>query len=143
MKHLIPALFAAVAFASCAPSTPQARIDRHPDRFAALSAKHQDLVRQGQLAPGMPPDAVLLAWGTPERSFDGSKNGKPTSRWDYAALQPVYTTNFYGGYGYGGYPYGRYYGAGFGMGPEIAYIPSRVASVWFVNGRVDGWERLQ
>jgi outer membrane protein assembly factor BamE (lipoprotein component of BamABCDE complex) len=143
MKLLIPALLAALAFASCVPSTPQARIDRNPEKFSSLSRQQQDLVRQGQLAPGMPPDAVLLAWGSPEQTFDGSKNGKRTSRWDYASLQPVYTTGFYGGYGYGRYPYGRYYGGGFAVGPEIAYIPSRVASVWFVNERVDGWERLR
>ncbi len=32
---------------------------------------------------------------------------------------------------------------GFGFGPEIAYIPYRVASVWFINNRVDSWERAR
>lgn len=34
-------------------------------------------------------------------------------------------------------------GLGFGMGPEITYIPYRVASVWFVDRKVDSWERAR
>ena len=80
--------------------------------------------------------------------FQGSKNGKTTERWDYAGSRPVTVTNFYGGYGYGYGPYGPYgrygySGLGFGMGPEIAYVPYRIASVWFVNHRVDSWERAR
>ena len=63
-------------------------------------------------------------------------------------IAPGEVTNFYGSYGYGHYPYGHrgrygYSGLGFGMGPEIAYIPYRIASVWFVNSRVDSWERAR
>jgi hypothetical protein len=32
---------------------------------------------------------------------------------------------------------------GFGIGPEIAYVPYRIASVWFVDNRVDAWERAK
>lgn len=141
MKILMSAVIAGLAFCSCAPSTPQARINRSPEKFAALSQSQKDLVAKGQVAPGMSPDAVLLAWGPPDRNFDGSKDGKRTSRWDYAGTQAVYATNVFGGYGYGGY--GRFYGAGFGLGPEIAYIPYRVGSVWFINDRVDSWERVR
>ncbi len=139
---------AALVFSSCAPSTPQARIAKSPDKFAALSKKNQDLVQQGLISRGMTPDAVELAWGVPAQRFEGSKHSKSTERWDYAGSRPVYFTNYYGGYGYGygGYgPYGRggYTGLGFGFGPEVAYVPYRVASVWFIDRRVDSWERAQ
>lgn len=146
MKAMLIALAAGLSLVSCVPSTPQARIDRNPGKFSALSQKNQTLVQQGQIARGMPPDAVFLAWGGPAGVFQGSKHGKSTERWDYAGTRPVYTTGFYGSYGYG--RYGRrgrygYSGLGFGMGPEVAYVPYRIASVWFENNSVDAWERAR
>ena len=134
--------------ASCVPSTPQTRIQQEPQKFAALSANHQALVQQGQITRGMTQDAVYLAWNHPSGVFQGSKDGKVTERWDYAGSRPVQVTNFYGSYGYGYGAYGHhghygYSGVGFGVGPEIAYIPYRIASVWFVNNRVDAWERAK
>lgn len=132
--------------AACAPSTPQTRIQKYPEKFAALGKQEQSLVEQGQIAPGMSTDAVLLAWGFPGRRFEGSKDSRMTERWDYATVVPVYSPVFpYGAYGYGCGGYGRrgYYGGGFGFGPEITYLPQRVASVWFIDRRVDSWERLR
>lgn len=159
MKKAIAALasglIVAFSLVSCAPSTPQARIQQHPQKFEALSTKHRSLVQQGLITRGMNPDAVYLAWGSPARSFKGSKKGKDTERWDYAGSRPVYGTSFYGGYGlgygygpgvYGPYsPYGRYGDPAFayGIGPEVAYVPYRLASVWFISGKVDSWERAQ
>jgi outer membrane protein assembly factor BamE (lipoprotein component of BamABCDE complex) len=155
MKKILFALSAGLLFASCVPSTPQARIQQNQQKFSALGAKHQALVQQGQLSRGMSVDAVYLAWGSPSATFQGSQGGQLTERWDYASAQPVYTSNFSMGYGYGpGYGYGRhghhgyhggygYSGMGFGFGPEIAYVPYRSASVWFVNHRVDSWERAR
>lgn len=145
MKKILIALLAGFAFSSCAPSTPQARIAKNPQVFAALPKKEQNLVAQGQLARGMSPDAVMLAWGDPEQRFEGVKDSKKTDRWDYAGSRPVYTSTFYGGYGYGRGKYGHRnsLGYGYGFGPEVTYIPYRIASVWFVNSRVDSWERLR
>lgn len=148
MKKLLPSLFAGLLLASCAPSTPQTRIQQEPQKFAALGENHRRLVEQGQVARGMSTDAVYLAWGRPSGVFQGSKAGKATERWDYAGSRPVYVTSFYGGYGYGYGPYGRYghrgySGFGYGLGPEVAYVPYRVASVWFINQRVDSWERAR
>jgi hypothetical protein len=146
MKKILTAVLAACALASCVPSTPQARIDRNPQAFQSLGRKHQDLVKQGLITRGMSPEAVTLAWGDPAQRFEGSKNSRKTERWDYRGTQAVYGTNFYGGYGYGGfgpYGYGRYSSMGFGLGPEIAYVPYRIASVWFVDDRVDSWERAR
>ena len=146
MKAILIALAAGLLFVSCAPSTPQARIQRDPGKFAALSEKHRSLVEQGKIARGMSQDAVYFAWGAPSRVFQGSKEEKATERWDYAGSRPVYTTGFYGSYGYGPYRHYGHHGYpvhGFGMGPEVAYIPYRLASVWFVNDRVDAWERAR
>jgi hypothetical protein len=145
MKKHLPALSAVLMLASCVPSTPQSRIQRNPQKFEALGANHRSLVQQGQITRGMTTDAVYLAWGAPSGIFQGSKNGKATERWDYAGSRPVYATGFYGGYGYGYGPYGRYGhpGYAYGLGPEVAYVPYRIASVWFVNRRVESWERAR
>ncbi len=146
MKKIFMALLTGIIFTSCAPSTPQARIERSPQIFAALGKKHQDLVGKGLITRGMSPEAVALAWGNPAQRFEGSKKSRQTERWDYTGSRPAYSTNFYGGYGRGGflpYGYGHYSSLGFGLGPEISSIPCRIASVWFIDQRVDSWERAQ
>ncbi len=133
--------------ASCMPTTPQSRISDNPRKFFALSAKHQMLVRQGEIASGMPRAAVELAWGEPSRRFQGATSRHASERWDYTETKPVYSNSFYGGLNsyspYGRHGRDRYSGLGFGIGPEISYQPAQVASVWFVGNRVDSWERLR
>lgn len=147
MKNLISLLIIGLVFSACAPSTPQSRIAKYPEKFSALPKKHQGLVQGGQIDRGMSPDAVMLAWGFPAQQFEGLRESRRTTRWDYTTAVPVYPpTYFYGGYGYGRYGhYSRrgYSDFGFALGPDIAYIPSRVASVWFVDQRVDAWERIR
>lgn len=146
MKIIVIAIIAGWAFTSCAPSTPQARIEKNPQAFAALSGKQQELVKQGQIARGMSPEAVTLAWGDPAQSYEGSRNGKAAERWDYTGTLPVYSTDFYYGHGFGGYGpygYGPYSGYGYGLGPDVAFVPYRIGSVWFTSGKVDSWERVQ
>ncbi|MEI8038162.1 MAG: hypothetical protein WCJ14_07205 [Verrucomicrobiota bacterium] len=157
MKKFLAAFALGLWLTACVPSTPQTRIQENPRQFSALNAKQQALIQQGQICRGMPTEAVYLAWGRPSGSFQGSQDGKATERWDYAGLHPVQTTSFYGGYGYGDfggyggygrYGYGRYgrYGGpvvGFGYGPQVAYVPYRTASVWFIDQRVDAWERAK
>lgn len=146
MKTMLSALTAAIVMVSCAPSTPQTRIQQSPQMFARLSDKHKSLVERGQITRGMEPDAVYLAWGQPSNTMMGSHKGRESERWDYTGTRPIYTTNFFGtyGYGYGGYRGHRgyrYSGLGLGMGPEVSYVPTHIASVWFVDRRVDSWER--
>lgn len=144
-------LLASLVLSACAPSTPQARIEKYPEKFAALDKREQTLVQQGQIDRGMSMDAVMLAWGFPGRRFEGSRDSKMTERWDYFGTVPVYSPPVYawGGYGYRGYGRYRGYGiygepvVGFGLGPEIDYVPYRAASVWFIDRRVDSWERLR
>jgi hypothetical protein len=147
IKKLIPILTSFILVA-CVPATPQSRIAKFPDKFAKLNKKEQSLVQQGQIAAGMPRDAVMLAWGFPSRCLEGSQNSKITERWDYSTDVPVYNFGYpYGAYGYGRVRYGpnypNYPDFGLNMTPEIAYIPSRVASVWFIEQRVDAWERVR
>ena len=146
MKATLLPLLLALVFASCAPSTPQARIDREPEKFASLSTTDQGLVQQGLIDQGMPPAAVELAWGPPDRRFEGSKNQQATARWDYTGALPVYSSSLFGSFapGYGPhYGRGRYANFGYGFGPEVIYVPSRLASVWFIDDKVDGWERAR
>lgn len=145
MKKLLSLASVALTLASCVPSTPATRIQHEPAKFAQLSQKDQTLVQQGLIARGMSPAAVELAWGRPSQLLDGSKDGKLTMRWDYMGSRPVYGSDFYGGYGYG-YGYGRYgprrYSSlDYGFGPEVSYVPYRLATVQFMGDRVDSWER--
>ena len=141
MKFLAAPLLA-LAFASCVPSTPEARITAQPAMFDSLPTRQQELVKQGRIDKGMGTDAVYLAWGRPAREYEGSEGNVATLRWDYAGSTPVYSNQVYG---YGGYRYGRYgrygYPYGYGIGQEITYVPYRRASVLFHNGRVASWER--
>ena len=147
MKLELAAALSVLVFASCAPSTPAARIAARPSMFERLPEKQKQLVERGQIDKGMSTDAVYLAWGSPSREYEGSENGISTLRWDYAGSTPVYTNSFYGGWGGGyGYGYGRYgrHGypySGYGLGSEITYVPYRRASVLFKGGRVSSWER--
>ncbi|MGJ8642843.1 MAG: hypothetical protein ACSHX9_05505 [Luteolibacter sp.] len=145
MKNLLFVVSAAVvalAFASCAPhSTPQSRIVSRTADYDSLSEKHKELVRRGEITEGMSKEAVSLAWGSPDGRVEGLRNGKEMERWDYQGTRSVVTNNFFGGYRTGfGHGY-RYSGFGGGFGPTINYVPYRKASVWFVRGRVDEWER--
>jgi hypothetical protein len=140
---IVPVLLAAIVwfFNSCAPATPEARIANNPALFDSLPAKHQELVRQGEISRGMSSAAVTLAWGNPSRRYSGMQNGSSTERWDYTGSQPVYSSQF--GYGYGGYSHGYGHYNSFGYSPEITYIPYRRATVLFKNQRVDSWEKMQ
>lgn len=126
---------------SCAQSTPQTRIQEKPQEYAKLSEKHKELVQRGDITKGMNKDAVWFAWGTPSAEIEGTKDGKFTERWDYYGQYPVTTNRFFGGYSTGGYGRGRYHGYDGAFGPEIAYQRYTRASVLFLNGRVDEWER--
>jgi hypothetical protein len=145
MRKLLLILAAGGLFASCAPSTPQTRIQQNPARFEALPASERALVESGEISRGMSREAVELSWGRPSGRFEGSRDGKITERWDYLGSRPVHSTQIYStvGIGYGRYG-GRYYPySGYGIAPEVTYLPYRRATVWFVGGRVDSWETLR
>src|SRR5439155_1743018 len=109
-------------------STVESRIADHPDIYHSLSARQQQLVANGQIAPGMPREAVYLAWGAPDQKVEGAMRPQMTETWIYVQ----YTTAYPYGYGYGyGYPYG--YG---GWGP--AFGGGGVKALLFENPIIDG-----
>lgn len=145
MKNLLLALAAGLLVVSCAPNTPQARIGKSPEKFAALNQRDRELVERGELRRGMSQDAVWLAWGSPGQTYQGTQKGKQAERWDYLGTKPVYSSWIGGGWGYSPYGYGRYGYSSLNVafGPDVTYLPYRLASVWFENQRVEAWERLR
>jgi len=148
-------------------STVESRIADHPDIYHSLSARQQQLVANGQIAPGMPREAVYLAWGAPDQKVEGAMRRQMTETWIYVQ----YTTAYPYGYGYGyGDPYGYGWGPGFGGGGVIvathrhhgrsfafigdpfydpfyySYIPPSIPypyrTVTFANGRVVSFQSL-
>jgi len=136
----------ATLFAACAPSTPQSRVEANRAAYAGLTERQQSLVSQGQIEEGMPPQAVYIAWGKPSRDYVGQDGGEATRVWEYSGSQPVYSTNYYGGYGYRSGGYGRYRRSsyyGYGVSPQVTYVPYRKATVWFIDDQVRKWERAR
>lgn len=142
-KLLFTTLAAALSLASCV-STPASRIQKNPALFNSLPPSQKTLVEAGQIAEGMSPPAVFLAWGDPSAVAEGNLNGKSATRWIYSSLQPVYTPppSFWAGPYWGG----PYWGPGF-YRPyypyynDVTYVPVDTGYVLFINGKVKSWER--
>lgn len=136
--------FSAVAMlllSSCSVSTVASRIQEQPQIYASLSPPQQALVQSGNIAEGMSPSAVYLAWGSPSSSTEGNLNGVSTTRWLYSGLEPVYNpmpSPYMGCWGYGPWrnPYHCYYPYS-----DISYVPVNMAYVLFKNGKVVSWEK--
>lgn len=153
---------AAVTLLASGCSTVESRISEHADLYHSLSARQQQLVANGQIAPGMPRDAVYLAWGTPDQRVQGAMRHQMTETWIYVH----YTSAYPYGYGYG-YPYRYGWGGGFGgvivtrrhHGRSFAFvgnpfydpfyysyippsIPYPYRTVTFANGQVVSFQSL-
>ncbi len=155
---------AAGAFLFTGCSTPESRISEHRDLYASLPTRQQQLVAQGQIAPGMSENAVWLAWGSPGQRVNGFARGQSTETWVYFGYTNAYPYGY--GYGYGGFGYGYpgFYGGGVGVFRThhghrfvvfgdpfydpfyFSYIPPSVQypdkTVTFVNGRVVAFQHL-
>lgn len=138
-------LGAAWLLAGCTTVTsPEARIAADPAVFEDLSAKHQDLARQGRVTEGMSKDAVYLAWGRPHETKESSRDGKARETWVYYGSESIPLQTVGVGIGYGDYCHGRYGGWG---GPfyDVGYHHARrdyvAAKVEFDKDRVVYWER--
>ena len=156
----------ALFFGGCA--TPESRISENRELYNNLPARQQQLVAQGQIAPGMSKSAVWLAWGGPEQKVNGFARGNATETWVYyttttAAYPYGYGYGRFGGYGPYGYGYPGFWGGTavfrthrghrfvvFGdpfYDPFFySYIPPTVQypykTVTFVNGRVVGFQHM-
>lgn len=140
MKRLFPCLVAALLAAFVAGcSTPQTRSQEKAAAFAALPARFQKAALKGEIAEGMPPDAVYVALGRPARVTTGVQKGVPQERWVYTEIEsqripvwrdvPVRAAN-------GGYVMAQRY--------ESINIDRLRASfeVIFEKGKVVGWRGL-
>ncbi len=81
-------------------STVESRIAEHPDVYHSLSARQQQLVANGQIAPGMPRAAVYLAWGSPDQRVEGAMRREMTETWiyvQYTIPYPYRTVTFANG----------------------------------------------
>lgn len=137
----------AMMLASCAATTPTARIKKFPQMYEALPAAQQELVRAGEIRKGFSEEAVLLAWGKPSQKTVGEYQGKPVRKWLYTAYETEWRNGIGMGLGFGSFNFGRhgrrYLSSYYGLGPQLDYV--RVASAWvrFMNGRVYDWERAE
>lgn len=143
MKFPIASVFAgavAMSLASCAPTTPVGRIEANPHMFDSLPMKQRDDVREGRISRGMSHDAVFLAWGRPSRVVEIMRPDGPAVRWDYTGTRPVHANQ--GSRWNDCWPYRRCRSTwpGYGLGPDVVYVPYHRASVWFINDKVDSWE---
>lgn len=133
-------------------STPQSRIERHPALFDALPAEQQTLVRAGQIAIGMPEDAVRLALGEPDRISRRTDADGVTTVWRYTdggGEQPVVGFPAYGAYGAWGRPFGLGGAGWFAPGvPGAVIVTPHVGRererlrVSLVDGRVTAIEEV-
>jgi len=136
-------ILGAMLLSSCAPATPQTRIEKNPSMYNRLPESHKSLVKQGQIKKGMHKDGVFLAWGRARAVTQGNKDGKNYERWIYTSSSPVYHhgINPYFGRGWGsrGWSRGSFYGIG--INPGVTYVQRKRASVNFNQyDKVDSWE---
>jgi len=131
------AVLAVCLLASCAASTPQSRIARHPDLFQALTPAQQDLVARGRIDRGLPRDGVMLAWGRPDRVVEWDRSGSRLERWTYLGLRPIHTYSV----GWGSWRvWDDWSNAYFFGGPSVEWVPYPVSRVDFRHGVVTDWE---
>ena len=74
---------------NCASPVSQ-RIANRPEAYQKLNEHEKQLVQKGEVGRGMTKDAVLLAWGQPDRSSTTVINGRPVEKWTYAGYVPAY-----------------------------------------------------
>lgn len=106
MRPPLPTLAVLALLLSACVATPEKRIARAPQQFAALSAEQQAQVKQGQITVGMPAAGVRLAIGEPDRVLERANSEGKTEVWQYlevfsAGPGPCFGS-FYRGY-YPGY----------------------------------------
>jgi hypothetical protein len=139
---LITALGLALLFTGCATTPPLDK--RKQERYAAytgLSQEMRAMVDMGQVAIGMPMDAVYIAWGPPSQTGTAqSSDGQTTTTWIYTGT--AWQEYRYWSHRYHPYGYGRYGHAYYPMPSlEFDYIPRSYVSaeVVFENGVVKSW----
>ena len=159
MKHrcapwvfLVAAAAVTLLLSGC--STVESRIADHPDIYHSLSPRQQQLVTNGQIAPGMPRNAVYLAWGSPDQRVEGAMRREMTETWIYVYYTSAYPYGYGGGFGFGGViATHRHHGRSFAFIGDpfydpfyYSYIPPSIPypyrTVTFANGRAVSFQSL-
>lgn len=124
---------------ACSP-TPSDRIAKNMPAYQQLPQEYQVKVARGELAKGMSPEAVLLAWGQPEQTLVGRTKGKNTERWFYTRSG----TGWALGLG-GGDFHSRDSGIGTGIGVTmpLGSRPPLAYAVLFEEGKVVSWNAVK
>ena len=125
----------AVATLSACATSPDARIERSPEAFAALSPEQQERVKQGSVGVGFDAAAVRLAIGEADRIVERETAEGQTQVWVYYAIVPGYYNNGYCG---AGFPYfnNQYY-----CRPPVPTQYEERTRVVFQDGKVISIER--
>jgi hypothetical protein len=138
LMRILSVLALGAVLAGCVAPTPQARIARRPQEFAALSPRHQSLAQTGNIERGMSMPAVWFAWGPPDRVGAWVRNGIEVERWTYLGYRPVYYQSF--GWGWGWWGPCAYDDPFWHTGYDINYVPYAARTVDFRGGKVVDWE---
>ena len=117
-------LLVVALLAGCASSTIQSRKQQRYAAYQALSPDLQALVDKGQIKTGMTPDAVFIAWGSPDQVSEGENEAGHTTTWTW---------------------YGSYLQDMQTVGWRRVYYSSSIvnyirATVLFANGTVKQWQ---
>ena len=78
----LAALVLAIGLAGCA-STPERRIQKHPEMFEGIPPDVQETVRAGRVEIGYTPDMVFLALGAPDRKVTRKTEAEEREIWIY------------------------------------------------------------
>ena len=135
-------LVVVLAFAAgCRTTSIESRRQEKSSAYASLTPEHRALVDQGQIAIGMPMDAVFIAWGKPTQVFTGQSAQGTITRWIYTGT--TWQEIRYWNYHHDG-PYRGYYGVYGTPYLDYDYIPRSytAAEVVFENGLVQSWQNI-
>jgi hypothetical protein len=126
------AAVAAVLFLGGCASTPESRIQRNPEAFAALPSAVQERVRRGAVEIGDTPEIVRLALGEPARVVQRVDARTGASEvWIFLKESPRIS------FGFGVGSYGRSSGVGLGVSTgDLAVREDEALRVEFQQGRV-------
>ena len=74
-----------IALFGCA--SPERRIKKNPELFAALPSDVQEHIRNGKVQLGFNPDAVFLALGKADRTYSRQTANQQVEVWSYEAIE--------------------------------------------------------
>lgn len=102
------------------------------------------MVRGGKITQGMSMNAVHFAWGKPATITRETRNQQETTRWDYVRSKPTFNDpDAYTSYARAFADPTSSDQLTTPKRSSRALIPNRSATVWFVDGKVDEWERIR